>query len=101
MAGAESRARDAEQDAARAREAADRQVAQVREDAARDQARAAGRVRGPDRSGKGHRAALQARAERAEAELRRALADRAQAPEKAAPAQPPRPARRRRRPPET
>jgi hypothetical protein len=115
VAGAESRARDAEQDAARAREAAqsaraeldrarvaaDLQVRKIREDPARDQAELRAAFEAQIAAAEDARAALQARAERAKADLQRALASRDQPPEKPTPAQPPGPARRRRRPPQT
>jgi hypothetical protein len=65
--------------------AADLQARKIREDAARDQAELRAAFEAQIAAAQDARAALQARAERAEAELQRALADRDQAPEKAAP----------------
>ncbi len=83
-----------------AKAAAEQEAATARQ-AARDQAELRAAFEAQIAAAENARAALQARAERAEAELQRALADRDQAPEKAAPTQPPGPARRRRRPPQS
>jgi hypothetical protein len=115
VAQAQSQAMRAAQDAARAREiaqsaraeldrarvAADLQARKNREDAARRQAELRAAFEDQLAAAGDARAALQARAERAEAELQHVLTDRDQAPEKAPAAPSPRPARRRRIPPET
>ena len=112
MAAAESRARTAGQDAARAREAAqsaraeldrgrqaaDRQVIQVREDAARDQAELRAAFEARIAAAEDARAGLEARAEHAEAELQRARAEGDKAAGQAAPGQPGGATRRRRSP---
>ena len=112
---AESRASSAGQDAARAREAAqaarveldrarqaaDRQVTQVREDAARDQDGLRAGFEAQIAAAEDARAALQARAEHAEAELQRARAEGDKAARQAAPGQPAGATRARRRSPGT
>jgi hypothetical protein len=94
-------ARSARAELDRARMAADLQARKSREDAARDQAELRAVFEDQLAAAEDARAALQVRAERAEAKLQRVLADRDQAAQKAAAAPSPSPARRRQRPPDT